>query len=281
MFNTVELGSDITVLLGDDQQSNSVVINYGESQIVVDTLCGERDVARLAEIVCCQQAPLRYIVNTHWHSDHIGGNGTLKELFPESTIVAHESYWDTIIAEEGLITQHDIPDPASYPTPRITVDEHYEIVPDLMMLNVGGHTKDSCIVHIPSKSLVLCGDVVLSANAMGGVSIPYFYWGDPNDLLRALNKIRELEPRILIPGHGWIVKSDILDNHILYLEKLLKAYKEYRSSCSKAVLDTDLPGELALESIMDCTKGVHWTFRKMHKCNLQRLEQLLTLKKQV
>lgn len=274
MFNIVELGGDITVLLGDDQQANSTLINYGDSQIIVDTLSGERDVARLKEIVCCQNAPLRYIINTHWHSDHIGGNNQLKDLFPESSIIAHESYLGTITAEDGLITGHEKPLPTNYLPPQITFTDHYEIIPDVLMMNIGGHTKDSCIIHIETKSIIICGDDLLSAGVQGGVSIPYFYWGNPFDLMRALERIRDLNPRVLIPGHGWIVKPDILDIHILYLEKLLGAYQDFKSTGDDLVLGNDPPGCLKLENILDCTKGVHWTFRKMHDYNLQRLQQL-------
>ncbi len=134
MFNTVELDNDILVLLGDDQQSNSILLSQAESLIVVDTFSAGRDAERLGEIVCCQGAPLRYIVNTHWHSDHIGGNRGLKNMFPESSIIAHDAYRDTITAEEGIITNYSKPDPASYPAPQIVIGDHYEIIPDFQMI---------------------------------------------------------------------------------------------------------------------------------------------------
>jgi cyclase len=274
MFNTVELDKQISVLLGDDQHSNSVLINRGESLIVVDTLYGERDVAKLEEIICCQSVPLRYIVNTHWHSDHIGGNSRLKNMFPEASIIAHKAYLDTISAEEGLISQYPKPDPASYPPPQIIIEDDFEVIPCFMMMNVAGHSADSCIIHIPDKELVICGDVVLSAGVVGGVSVPYYYWGDPHVLIQALEKVRELKPKVIIPGHGWVVKSDILDAHILYLQRMLDAYKECGDFCIAALENEELPAALELENLVDCTRGVHWTFRKMHKLNLLRLQQL-------
>ena len=281
MFNTVELDNDVTVLLGDDQQSNSILLTKEESLIVVDTLCGESDVARLKEIVCCQGAPLRYIVNTHWHSDHIGGNSELKGIFPESSIIAHESYLDTVTTEESIIKTHPKPNPDDYLPPQILVTDSYEIVPDLQMMYAGGHSKDSCILYIPSKSLVICGDVVLSSGVNSGASIPYFYWGNPYDLVGALEKIRELNPRLLIPGHGWIVKPDIIDDHILYLQRLLVAYQEFCQEGSGQISDNCLPVSLELEKIVDCTKGMHWTFRKMHHYNLHCLEKLAKAKELV
>jgi cyclase len=281
MFNTVELDNDVTVLLGDDQQSNSILLTKEESLIVVDTLCGESDVARLKEIVCCQGAPLRYIVNTHWHSDHIGGNSELKGIFPESSIIAHESYLDTVTTEESIIKTHPKPNPDDYLPPQILVTDSYEIVPDLQMMYAGGHSKDSCILYIPSKSLVICGDVVLSSGVNSGASIPYFYWGNPYDLVGALEKIRELNPRLLIPGHGWIVKPDIIDDHILYLQRLLAAYQEFCQDGSGQISDNCLPVSLELEKIVDCTKGMHWTFRKMHHYNLHCLEKLAKAKELV
>ena len=69
---------------------NIVAIVGKEAVLVVDTgqiLATARRVVE--EIRALTPLPVRYIVNTHWHGDHILGNATFKEAFPEARILAH------------------------------------------------------------------------------------------------------------------------------------------------------------------------------------------------
>ena len=69
---------------------NIVAVIGNEAVLVVDTgqiLGTARKVA--AEIRALTKRPVRYIVNTHWHGDHILGNATFREAFPEARILAH------------------------------------------------------------------------------------------------------------------------------------------------------------------------------------------------
>jgi cyclase len=69
---------------------NIVAVIGREAVLVVDTgqiLATARNV--IADIRALTKLPVRYIVNTHWHGDHILGNALFKEAFPEARIVAH------------------------------------------------------------------------------------------------------------------------------------------------------------------------------------------------
>jgi glyoxylase-like metal-dependent hydrolase (beta-lactamase superfamily II) len=69
---------------------NIAVVIGNDAALVVDTgqiLGTARKV--VDEIRALTKLPVRYIVNTHWHGDHILGNATFKRAFPEARIVAH------------------------------------------------------------------------------------------------------------------------------------------------------------------------------------------------
>jgi cyclase len=71
---------------------NNVFIINDDDVIVVDSnasLAGTRDlVAALRRLT---DKPVRYVVNTHWHDDHIIGNQVWREAFPGVEFVAHAS----------------------------------------------------------------------------------------------------------------------------------------------------------------------------------------------
>ena len=70
--------------------SNIVAIVGEESVAVIDTGHHPRLTRAIAgEIRALSPKPVRYIVNTHWHNDHVSGNGIMAEAFPGATVVAH------------------------------------------------------------------------------------------------------------------------------------------------------------------------------------------------
>lgn len=71
-------------------ESNSVFIIGDEGVIVVDSqsnLAATRET--LAALRTLTDKPVRYVVNTHWHDDHIVGNQVYAEAFPGVEFVAH------------------------------------------------------------------------------------------------------------------------------------------------------------------------------------------------
>ncbi len=70
--------------------SNTVAIIGEEAVAVVDTGHHPRlSRAIAAEIRALTDKPVRYVVNTHWHNDHVSGNSAYAAAFPGATFVAH------------------------------------------------------------------------------------------------------------------------------------------------------------------------------------------------
>ncbi|HKQ51856.1 MAG TPA: MBL fold metallo-hydrolase [Pyrinomonadaceae bacterium] len=70
--------------------ANSVFIINDEDVIVVDTTLTPGSAREtLAALRKLTDKPVRYVVNTHWHDDHILGNQVYREAFPTAEFVAH------------------------------------------------------------------------------------------------------------------------------------------------------------------------------------------------
>jgi cyclase len=74
----------------DFPEGNTTVIIGAREVLVVDS-CYLPSSARtdIAQIRQWTDKPVRYVVNTHWHYDHNGGNASYLEAFPTAAIVAH------------------------------------------------------------------------------------------------------------------------------------------------------------------------------------------------
>jgi glyoxylase-like metal-dependent hydrolase (beta-lactamase superfamily II) len=75
----------------DDLDGNSLAVIGKEAILLVDT-GGSLESGRLlvAQIKKLSPLPVRYVVNTHWHYDHVLGNAAILEAWPAAKIVAHD-----------------------------------------------------------------------------------------------------------------------------------------------------------------------------------------------
>jgi len=76
--------------LHDPVDGNSIVIINDDDVIVVDTNVTP-DSARevIAQIRKLTNKPVRYVINTHWHDDHIFGNQTYQQAFSQVEFIGH------------------------------------------------------------------------------------------------------------------------------------------------------------------------------------------------
>ena len=96
-FDTVEVGPGIIAFVAPETTSqfvsgNSVAVIGDDGVLVVDS--GQFPALTkkmIAEIRKRTDKPVRYLVNTHWHLDHMTGNSAYKEEYPEISIISTPS----------------------------------------------------------------------------------------------------------------------------------------------------------------------------------------------
>jgi cyclase len=162
--------------------------------------------------------PVRAAVNTHHHGDHTYGNWLLPRGIP---IVAHHRCRDEVL-RAGMVAQ------ALFPTadyghvelapPTLTFDGSLTLHVDqtrVELLFVGpAHTLGDVIAWLPGQRVVFTGDLVFH----GGH--PFLAEGCLANFPAALERVRELDAQVLVPGHGPLAAPEVLDGMLDYADWL-------------------------------------------------------------
>ena len=99
-FDLVPLGDSVFAVirrepLGFAVNGNSLVVICDKDVLVVDTDFTRKAANEvIAAIRQLTKKPVRYVVNTHWHDDHVMGNQAYRDAFPDVKFVAHENTLD-------------------------------------------------------------------------------------------------------------------------------------------------------------------------------------------
>ena len=170
-----------------------------------------------------RHGPIRYLINTENHVDHIFGNYWFRGA---GEIVNHKALWDIFMDPKAALDPFDYaleaiptddPDAAPLIPDR---DAYYADLPrgtvvftgDLLKLRVGehtidchwtpGHTPGQLAVHVPEERVVFTGDTIFS-----GVQT-WLMTSNVDQWLEALETIRALDVDYVVPGHGPVVGLD-------------------------------------------------------------------------
>ena len=177
-----------------------------EGVVIIDTLMTPALAERLlAEARRVTDKPVRYVVNTHWHGDHLFGNA----LMPQAPIVAHDTCredlateWDThraflrdlypAIYEEW----RDLPQTPPNLTFSDTLTLHLGERPVELRFFGRAHTRGDIAVYLPTEGVLFAGDLSFHQyipNARDGFPLA---WADTAD------RAAQVECDVVVPGHG-------------------------------------------------------------------------------
>ena len=218
VYMLVGAGGNVTVQIGS------------EGVLLVDTQYAPMSTKILAAVRTLSQGPLRYIINTHSHPDHVGGNEPLKNA--GSTIAGGNVSGDIGDAGKGAqilahlnaykrmsarVNGQFATAPAAWPTSTFLGDDK-----KLYFNGEGVHVVHQAAAHTDGDSLVFFrkSDVISAGDLFVTTGYPFIdisAGGNVQGIVAGLNKIVDLcipvygqeGGTMVIPGHGRL--SDIGD----------------------------------------------------------------------
>lgn len=209
-------------------EANSGLINSGGG-VVIDTQCDLGHARRMIELfgTVWPAMPGRVVI-THEDADHVWGN----QLFPEAQIIAHRKIHErmphtadpralqrlqaaartwlgrivlrfsnpgVLALADQLAEEFDF-DGIELTLPNTLFDERYDLNLDgieVRLIHVGpSHQWGDTLIHVPSQRVLYSGDVVFR------MCTPMAWAGSYADWQRNLDLIVQLDPEVIVPGHG-------------------------------------------------------------------------------
>ena len=202
---------------------NSAVQVGRDGVLIVDTQFAPLAPKLMTEVRKLNQGPLLFILNTHFHSDHVGGNAALARLAAlrqgeaPLKIVGHENVLNRL-------TQR-VPNQPAFPDEGLPVDEYFTPFKDLRMNGEAVFVYHEPNAHTDGDSVVLfrSSDVVATGDIFTPGAYPFLdvdHGGSVQGEIAALNHILELTVpghtqeggTYVIPGHGRVCdEADVVE----------------------------------------------------------------------
>jgi glyoxylase-like metal-dependent hydrolase (beta-lactamase superfamily II) len=178
-------------MIRNGQSGNCSVLVADDGVVLIDNKFEMDHDAIMTKLREITDKPVLYVIDTHLHADHSGGNAAKQAL--GAKVIAHEN------------ARFQMAKTQTTGLPNLTLEDHMrlyhgEFVLDLYWLG-RGHTDGDIVIHLPEQKIIFMGDLFATWDPYVTL-IHYAAGGSLREWPRTLERAQALPFDTVIPGHG-------------------------------------------------------------------------------
>ena len=217
--------------------SNAGFVITDDGVVVIDALGSPTLGKELIESIRrLTTQPIRYVIVTHYHADHVYGLQAFKAI--GATILAHpegREYLNSDTAQRRLEASRQELFPWIDENTRLVSSDRWLDAEettlrvgsfDFVIRHVGpAHTPEDVVVFVPKLGVLFAGDLVFRGR------VPFVGQADSQNWIASLGRLIEFHPKVMVPGHGPVSEMPLADleltrDYLVYLRKSMREAAE-------------------------------------------------------
>ncbi len=240
-FESTELSEGLYMLQGQGgfAGGNLGLLTGSDGVILIDDALEPFAEKVINAVEAHTEAPVDFVINTHVHGDHVGGNAALHET--GATIITHDNIRDRMVADDA----------AKDALPEITFSDavtfHLNGYTAFVFHVPNAHTDGDAVIHFPEVNVIHSGDILFNG------LFPFIdldSGGSVDGYIAAQEKILSMSDADtkIISGHGPMgSEADLQSAHDMLVDALARVKKLVDAGKS----DDDILAENPLASYHD------------------------------
>jgi glyoxylase-like metal-dependent hydrolase (beta-lactamase superfamily II) len=238
-----KIAPGVAVLFG---AGGNIGLSYGaDGNIIVDDQYAPMSDRILAAVASVDPDPVRFVVNTHWHGDHTGGNEAMGRS--GAAIVAHSNVRTRMSSEQFIAALNSrVPASPAMALPVVTFEDGVTLHLNGDTLHVvhvaNAHTDGDSLVHWQKANVLHMGDTFFHKFSLPFIDLSS--GGSIDGLIAAVDKglAASNETTRIIPGHGPVAsKADLAAYRAMLVDVRAKVAAGIRAGRSLAQIQATRP----------------------------------------